>query len=107
MSARKLRDAEDARRCLEQAESSGLTRTEWAHAHGVDARSLNAWHLNLERGRHREECSAVRLVEWVVSEPLVEEPVRYVVRCGELAVEVDDRFDGEVLRRLLAVVSSC
>jgi hypothetical protein len=32
---------------------------------------------------------------------------RYGVRCGDLSVEVDDQFDDQVLRRLLAVVASC
>jgi hypothetical protein len=38
---------------------------------------------------------------------LEQRPVTYVVHCGDLAVEIDERFDDEVLRRLLAVVSAC
>ena len=107
MSRRKLRDATDARRCLEDAATSGLTRAEWARANGIDGRSLNAWHLNLNRTRYRQE-QHLRLVELVPAERVAEEPVRYTVRCGgELAVEVDHRFDEDVLRRLLRVVASC
>lgn len=105
MPDRKLLDADDARRCLDLAARSGLTRAEWARAHGVDARSLNAWRLNLNRPAR--SAGQVRLVEWVSESPPAPEPARYVVRCGALAVEVDDRFDVAVLRRLLAVVASC
>jgi hypothetical protein len=107
MAGRKIRDAEDARACLSAVASSGLRRAQWARAHGVDGRSLNAWRLNLaERvvGAAPAE-RALRLVE-LVPEPVAEE-ARYVVRCGSLSVEVDHRFDGATLRRLLAVVASC
>ncbi len=106
MSRRKLRDADEARRCLDEAATSGLSRPEWARANGIDARSLNAWRMNLERAQHRDG-QAPRLVELVTVEPVTVEPVRYVVHCGELAVEVDHRFDDDVLRRLLGVVASC
>jgi len=107
MSRRKLRDADEARRFLAEAAASGLTRPEWALANGIDGRSLNAWHQNLERARHRDAKRAPRLVELVPAEPVVTEPIRYVVHCGELAVEVDHRFDDDVLRRLLGVMASC
>jgi hypothetical protein len=32
---------------------------------------------------------------------------RYVIRCGQLAVEVDEHFDETTLGRLLKVVSAC
>jgi transposase-like protein len=105
MSRRKLADAAEARRCLDQVAASGLTRVAWARAHGVDARSLNAWRLNLEQ--RRVPRSPMRLVEWVPTTPAEPEPARYLVRCGALEVEVDHRFDEGVLRRLLAVVTSC
>ncbi len=106
MSRRKLRDADEARRCLDEAAASGLSRPEWARSNGIDGRSLNAWRMNLERTRRRDQ-QAPRLVELVAAEPVTKEPVRYVVHCGELAVEVDHRFDDHVLRRLLGVVASC
>ena len=107
MSRRKLRDADEARRCLDEAAASGLTRPEWARANEIDGGSLNAWHLNLERAQRRNGQPVPRLVELVLAEPVLEEPVRYVVRYGELAVEVDHRFDDDVLRRLLGVMASC
>ncbi len=107
MSRRKLRVADEARRALTEAAASDLTRPEWARANGIDGRSLNAWRMNLERARHRDDERAPRLVELVPAQPVLEESVRYVVHCGELAVEVDHRFDDDVLRRLLGVMASC
>ncbi len=42
MAGRKIRDAADARACMHTAQTSGLTRTEWAREQGIDERSLNA-----------------------------------------------------------------
>ena len=96
---RKVRNDEDARKCLEAAAASGLPRADWARRNGVDARSLNAWRVNLERERPRP-----RLVELVPTRPAA---ARYTVRYGEFEVEVDERFEADVLRRLLEVVASC
>lgn len=97
---RKVRSHEDARCCLEAAERSGLGRAEWARRNGVDARSLHAWFLNTGGRR----VAAVRFVE-VLGTPLAER--RYVVRLGDVAIEVGDDFDDDVLRRLVAVVAAC
>ena len=99
---RKVRNHEDAHSCLEAARASGLARAEWAHRNGVDARSLNAWRITLDRPRRRPQPP--RLVELVPGEAPA---ARYVIRCGAMAVEVDDRFDADALRRLLGVVTSC
>ena len=105
MLRRKIQDHADARACLEAAGTSGLTRTAWAHANGVDARSLQAWRITLDGTNRRAPSAPLRLVELVVAE--APRSSTYVVRCGALAVELDDRFDDDVLRRLLAVVASC
>ena len=48
----------------------------------------------------------LRLVELVArAEPRPQ--ARYTVRVGEVAIEVDDAFDDDVLRRLISVVASC
>ncbi len=96
---RKVRDREEARKCLESAEASGLPRADWARHHGIDARSLNAWRVNLERGR-----PAPRLVELIPREAPAS---RYAVRFGDFVVEVDEQFDEGTLRRLLGVVTGC
>jgi hypothetical protein len=102
---RKVRDAEEARGLLDAAEESGLARADWARRQGIDPRSLNAWRLNLG-WRSGETERPVRLVELVPSVPGVP-AARYVIRVGNLAVEVDDRFDSDTLARLLGVVAAC
>ena len=102
---RKVRGEGDARACLDEVKRSGGKLRDWARSNGVDGRSLNMWRVVLSR---RVNAPSVRLIE--LSLPLVPPDVaaaRYVVRCGELAVEVDDRFDDATLRRLLSVVTSC
>ena len=103
---RKILDAADARACLQGAEESGQTRAEWAHTHGVDGRSLHAWWLNLTRIRSAGggPDEALRLVELL---PHAQRQPRLVIRCGRLSVKVDERFDDEVLRRVLLVMASC
>ena len=105
MERRKVRDGEEARVCLVAVAESGMDRAAWARQHGLCGRSLNAWRLILERKARR--AAPLRLVEWVPTASATVEAARYVVRCGSWSVEVDERFDGEVLRRLLAVVAAC
>jgi transposase-like protein len=79
MAGRKIRDAHDARSCVDAAESSGVARAEWAREHGIDGRSLHAWHMNL--ARRASEPTPLPLVELVPSAPSAATPcVR--VRCG-------------------------
>lgn len=109
MIRRKVCNEGDARSCLARAACSGQSRADWARQNGVDARSLNMWRLNLERADGaRVPATRPRVVELVaapVSDP--SPPARYVVRVGDLGVEVDEHFDADVLRRLISVVSSC
>jgi len=100
--ARKIRDAEEARWCLEAVADSQLARAEWARRNGIDARSLNAWRLILARA---ERQVPTRWVELVAAQRVPTS--RYVVRVGDVAVEVGDDFQDDTLRRLLAVVASC
>lgn len=102
MTRRKIKDAADARACLEAAAESGLDRAAWARAHGVDARSLNAWRLNL--GRSTETAAPLRLLELVSPAGSV---AVYRVHTRGFMVEVEDDFDDHVLARLLAVVAGC
>lgn len=107
MFRRKIRDAEEARACLATVEARGEPRAAWARANGIDARSLNAWRLNLERNTRR--TGELRLVELVPTSPPAQpsSPARYQVHVGGFTVEVDDRFDDGVLARLLGVVTGC
>jgi hypothetical protein len=89
-----------------------MDRAAWAREHGIDARSLNAWRLNLARPgavdeARRDHVGELRLVELVAAEPVAPATARYVVRAGQLAVEVDGQFEDDALRRLIRVVASC
>jgi len=109
MPGRKIRDAADARACLKAARSArGKSRAQWAREHGIDGRSLNAWHVNLSRRGKRAGGGKTRLVELVAS-PVAQprRPAQYVVRYGELSIELDDHFNEQTLRRLLEVVAGC
>src|SRR5688572_28546990 len=104
MAGRRVRDERDARSCLEAVEASGMTRAEWARAHGVEPRSLNAWRVNLERaGRAKRGAGLLELVP--ADRP--DSASTYVVRCGPFAVEIGADFDERVVGRLLAVVAGC
>jgi|SRR5690554_639577 len=106
MAGRKVRNERDARECLEAVAASGMKRADWAHRNGIDARSLNAWRLNLER-REREPSTALRVVELVPTAPRPSSATPLRVRCGPFVVEVADDFDDDALARLLTVVASC
>ena len=106
MILRKVRDAADAKTCLDAAESSGMERAVWARANGVSARSLNAWRLIFARKSPPVPESAVlRLVELVAEAEPPKAPIR--VRCGPFSVEIGADFDERMLGRVLAVVASC
>lgn len=103
MEPRKIRGAADARACLTAAAESGQARAAWARAHHVDARSLNAWRLNLLRAGDLPP-RPVRLVELVAADARA--PTCYRVRCGAFEVEVDGVIEEERLTRLLRVMAS-
>jgi hypothetical protein len=105
MEARKIRDEEDARACLTAAMDLKLSPLLWAHAHGVDARSLNAWRVALSRRDKNRKPIAHTLVELVPS--IRHQTARYGVSCGGFRVEFDDGFSGETLARVLHVLRRC
>ena len=100
--ARKIRDRQDALACLKALDASGMTLTPWARAHGVDARSLHCWRLNLEARRDTS-----RIVELVPESPPPRPPARYILRVDDVEFEVDDPFHEETLARLLDLVAPC
>lgn len=112
MAGRKIKDEAEAKDCLSRVAASGQSRVVWARAHGIDARSLNAWRLNLGRGGRRQaaanDADGLRLVELVSMTPCrVDRPVSIRVTCGPFTVEVPSGFEEEHLARLLAVVATC
>lgn len=99
---RKVVDEQEARALLGAVARSGSTLKAWANQHGIDGRSLHMWQVNLERSASGGE-PALRLVELVAPQRPTS---RYVVRLGDdIAIEVDDGFHDDTLRRLLAVLS--
>lgn len=109
MAARKVRDEADARMLLDAAERSGEPRARWCQSAGVDARSLNAWRLNLaRRSGSRSNKAPVGLVELVLSEPS-SRPSPNVVRIhhGAFVVEVDATVNPEALVGVLWAVCRC
>ena len=105
MERRKIQDEDDARACLAEVAQSGLERAAWARAHGVDARSVNAWRLTVGRRDATAAPAPVRFIE-LVAPPVEPAPV-YPVRIGRFEVQVPAHFDEASLVRLLRVVAAC
>lgn len=101
---RRVRNEQDAKRCLEAARAAGQGRSEWARQHGVDGRSLYSWEKKLAPDESEQRERQGGLVELIPGSPQV---AGYVVRYGQFAVEVDEHFDEETLGRLLKVVAAC
>ena len=99
---RKVRSGEEASRHLAAARASGKPRAAWAVEHGLDARSLNAWRLILER--RQRAAPAPGWVELVAAR--VEPPPAYRIRCGVFEIEAAGEFDDERLGRLLRVMAA-
>ena len=112
---RKIEDEFEARACLGEAARSGERLGAWAQAHGIDGRSLHAWHLNLSRdpGRARRltKAASLKLAGESSGTPLVElvpttvarSPRRYAIAVNDVSLEFGDDFEGETLRRVLEV----
>jgi hypothetical protein len=103
MLRRKIRDADDARACLEAVAHSGLPRAQWAQQNGIDARSLNIWRVIFNRTG--ASPPPLRLVELVADEPTVSS--RYTLHFRDFLIDVDARFEADSLRRLLTVLATC
>jgi hypothetical protein len=98
---RKIRDEADARKCMAAIERAGVDGAEWAQAHGIDGRSLNAWKVNLGRRGSRR----AQLVELVPAR--VPPRGRYALEVSGVRFEFDDRFAPETLQRVVRALRSC
>jgi hypothetical protein len=108
MAGRKVRNEQDARRCLTAVKASGRELGDWAREHGVDGRSLNLWRVNLKRRGVFRARTSPRLVELVVARPAVVVPqAPFVLRVGGVELELGEQFDEASLRRLVGVLKSC
>lgn len=105
MLRRKIRDEADARSCLAAVRLAGGDRVGWARAQGVDARSLNAWRVALERRGSRPSAGSARLVELVPTSP--SHSGRCVVDLGAVRIEFDDSCSTETLQRLVRALRAC
>jgi hypothetical protein len=107
MRRRKIKGAADARACLAAVRSAGGDAVAWSRAHGVDARSLNAWRVNLGRCSKPVKVTDVALVELVPSAERVGTRARYVLDLGAARLEFDDLCSAETLRRAVTAVRAC
>jgi hypothetical protein len=117
-SRRKIEDEAEARRCLLAAKRKGLSAGEWARAHDIDGRSLNAWRVNLgrrgasaqpRRRKSKPAATARALVELVPASPSVAVAGRgrYVLEIARARVEFGDDVSVETLHRVLEALRSC
>lgn len=107
MAGRKVRNEADARRCLSAAKASGGSELAWARAHGVDARSLRAWRLNLaRRGSGQRGLRLVELVAAPAASALTAH-ARYTLSVRDVRVEFDDTCSVETLARIVRALRAC
>lgn len=108
MAGRKIRDEQDARKCLAAARSSTGGLGAWARSHGIDGRSLNSWRVNLER-RGIVRPSAVRpwFVELMPTAVPLSGTARYRLCLNGVELEFSDDFSEASLRRLVGLLKSC
>ena len=64
MAGRKVEGRAHAQACLDAVAASGLSRRDWAVAHGIDGRSLHVWQRILTR-KSPVESVPLRFVEIV------------------------------------------
>lgn len=100
LSRRKIRDADEARRCLAAIEESGLSFSQWTERHRIDGRSLQRW-------RQEKESAPLRLVELVPQSKAAppERPISLAV--GDVTITVPVGFDEATLVGVLRAVRSC
>lgn len=113
---KKVEDELEARTCLAAAKAAGISPGDWARAHGIDGRSLNAWRVNLSRRsessprprrrsapRAKAPVGGARLVELVPRASA--DGGRYVIWLGDVAV--GDDFREDTLGRIASALRAC
>ena len=101
---RKVENEREALALLDELAHSGLELSAFCASRGVDGRSLNCWRRNLGS---RLPSQALRLVEVVATEVEEAPAAAYMLRIGEVYIEVDDHFRDATLVRLLRVAAAC
>jgi hypothetical protein len=87
---------------LAAVRAAGADRVAWSRAHGVDARSLNAWRVALERRVASKRPTLVELVPAPLSPT-----ARYVVDLGAARIELDDHCSADTLQRMVRALRAC
>lgn len=113
MPGRKVRDEAEARRLLDAVSRSGLGRAVWARQHGINARSLNAWRLVIDKkdrkaGSRRGPSPELTFLELVPTASGTPSALALSVHVGDVRIEVPADFAEDHLRRTLqAVLAAC
>lgn len=107
MAGRKIKNEADARACLGAVKAAGVERVAWSRANGIDARSLNAWRVALERRAISTSAAAnPKLVELVPRGRNVTS-ARYVLTVCDSQLEFDDACSGETIARVVRALRAC
>ena len=101
---RRVRDASEAQQLLAAWSASGEPMAEWCAARRINWYSLSAYKGWPGRRGARFVEVDVEPTALVRRQPT---PSRYRVVLGDRAVEIDQDFDDDVLRRLVRVVEGC
>jgi transposase-like protein len=110
---RKIRDEAEARDCVLAVERAGQSAGEWARAHGIDGRSLQAWKITFGRGRPSVPQPSPSPKPRTVVSPLVELVPRKSVgqvnarHVHGVRLEFGNDVSSDTLRRVLAVLRAC
>jgi transposase-like protein len=107
MAGRKITNEGEARQLLAEATRRGIDRVAFARQRGIDARSLNAWRINLERRAQVEAPPTLRLLELVPQS--AHEPRRQPYRIYVEGVVIEVPFDcpPATLAELVRAVGAC
>jgi transposase-like protein len=95
---------------LAEQEESGLSVTAFAEQVGLSAATLYSWRRKLSGDDEEDDGSTGRLVQVAMarSSAGTRRAGVLVLRVGEeFEVELDEDFDAEALRRLLAILDEC
>ena len=119
MVKRKITNETEAQTYLTIAAASGQPHADWARSHGIDPRSLHAWHLNLSRRGMSKAASVTRFLELVPTPPsapgarstqppaVSTSPAVIRVYRGEITVELHNGADEDQLVRVVRALTSC
>ena len=110
ISGRKVRDLEEARALLTQWRATEEPLAAWCRHHDINVCSLSSYKrwLRPPADTPPSESAPLAFVELVGLPEPPPEPARYTLRFQNgRALEFDERFSEDALRRLLPLVQTC